>query len=204
MTDSPLAERRAGGRRGGKRERLIGAALDLLHRQGVARTSLAQVAEAADVPLGNVYYYFKTKDDLVRAVIDAHAERVRATFAAYRAAHPDPRDRLKAFAAQIGASGGYAARHGCPMGSLCSELDKREDGGLDQESATLMTLGVDWVREQFQLLGHSAEDAGDLAVTFISVFQGASLLSNTFRDPGLMSRQAAFLTRWIDDQARAG
>ena len=64
MTDSSVHDR------GGKRERLVASAGDLLHRQGVMATTLAQVAEAADVPPGNVYYYFKTKDDLVRAVID--------------------------------------------------------------------------------------------------------------------------------------
>ena len=67
MTDSTVPDR------GGKRERLVASAGDLLHRQGVAATTLAQVAEAADVPAGNVYYYFKTKDDLVRAVIEDRA-----------------------------------------------------------------------------------------------------------------------------------
>jgi TetR/AcrR family transcriptional regulator, transcriptional repressor for nem operon len=31
--------------------------------KGVERTTLADVAQAADVPVGNVYYYFKTKDE---------------------------------------------------------------------------------------------------------------------------------------------
>ena len=56
--------------RPGKRERLINSAAELLHRQGVQRTTLAQIAEHADVPPGNVYYYFKTFAELVDAVID--------------------------------------------------------------------------------------------------------------------------------------
>jgi TetR/AcrR family transcriptional repressor of nem operon len=47
--------------RPGKRERLLGAAADLLYRQGVEKTTLADIAQAADVALGNIYYYFKTK-----------------------------------------------------------------------------------------------------------------------------------------------
>src|SRR6266851_10371358 len=86
MTDSPA--------RGGKRARLVASALDLLYRQGVARTTLADVAEAADVPIGNVYYYFKTKDALVEAVIDAHADSLRAMFASFER-HHDPRARLR-------------------------------------------------------------------------------------------------------------
>ena len=45
-----------------KRDRLILAARDLIHSQGVERTTLADVADASGVPFGKVYYYFKTKN----------------------------------------------------------------------------------------------------------------------------------------------
>ena len=41
--------------RPGKRERLVAAATKLLHQQGIERTTLADIANAADVPAGNVY-----------------------------------------------------------------------------------------------------------------------------------------------------
>ena len=55
----------------GKRERLVTSAREAIHHQGVEATTLADIAQAADVPVGNVYYYFKTKDDLVVAAITA-------------------------------------------------------------------------------------------------------------------------------------
>lgn len=61
-----------------KRERLVAAASRVLHEQGVEKTTLADIARVAEVPLGNVYYYFKTKDRLVEAAIDAHALNFRA------------------------------------------------------------------------------------------------------------------------------
>ena len=67
MTDSPRAP-------AGKRERLIAGASKLVHHNGVAATTLAEIAQAADVPLGNVYYYFKSKDELIRGVVAAHIE----------------------------------------------------------------------------------------------------------------------------------
>ena len=157
MTDSELKPR------AGKRERLVDRACELLHQQGVAGTTLADVAKAADVVVGNIYYYFKTKDDLVHAVIDAHADMIRAAMAAFDR-DPDPRARLKAFARGLAQSGDYASRYGCPHGTLCSELGKR-DGGLDRTSATLMTLYVDWAQQQFRLLGKDERDARELAVT---------------------------------------
>ena len=45
---------------------LLEAANKLVHQQGFNQTTLADIAKAAQVPLGNVYYYFKTKEDIVR------------------------------------------------------------------------------------------------------------------------------------------
>src|SRR5690349_24463219 len=81
---------------GGKRERLVAGALQTLHAQGVESTTLADIAKAADVPVGNVYYYFKTKDDLVDAVITAHADEIKSRLAALEH-HRTPKARLKAF-----------------------------------------------------------------------------------------------------------
>jgi len=178
----------------GKRNRLVASARDLLYRQGVSRTTLAEVAEAADVPLGNVYYYFKTKDELVEAVIDVHADELRAMFASFDQ-HEDPRERLRAFIRSRPQGGEYLARYGCPHGSLCQELSKRT-GQPDGTCATLMAIYVDWSAEQFRLMG-AGEDR-DLAVALIAGVEGAALLSNTFHDPGLMARQARQLERWLD------
>jgi TetR/AcrR family transcriptional regulator, transcriptional repressor for nem operon len=180
-------------RAGGKRERLVEAACGLFHRRGVESTTLAHIAEAADVPLGNVYYYFKAKDDIVRAIIEAHAEHLRATLRAFDR-HRSPRARLLAFTREVAANGPLVAQHGCPQGSLCSELDKRGDD-LADAGATLMRIHVDWAREQFQLMGR--KDAQDLALTLISTIQGASLLANTYRDPGVLTGQTQQLQRWI-------
>ena len=78
-----------------KRSELIRAATLLLHEQGFQRTTLADVAGAADVPLGNVYYYFKSKEALAEAVIASHQAALRERFASWAAAHRDPRMRLR-------------------------------------------------------------------------------------------------------------
>src|ERR1700748_3845130 len=87
MTDSTA-------QRSGKRERLVDSARELIHEHGVQRTTLAEIAQHADVPLGSVYYYFKTKDDLVAAVVDDQAGNVRALLARLDAKQ-SPRARLK-------------------------------------------------------------------------------------------------------------
>src|SRR5215467_16262528 len=127
--------------RPGKRERLVNSAGDLLHRNGVAATTLAQVAEAADVPPGNVYYYFKTKDDLIRAVLDARAYQVNAMLGTLQK-QPSPAARLKALAQQWDEMRELVARYGCPFGTLATELDRRDDG-IDREAAKPIIMILD-------------------------------------------------------------
>jgi TetR/AcrR family transcriptional repressor of nem operon len=183
--------------RSDKRERLVEGARLVLHKQGVEKTTLADIAQAADVPVGNVYYHFKTKDQLVEAAIDAHARDVRAKLASLEQ-HRTPKARLKAFVRMVSEQGDIAARYGCPQGTLCSELDKREDG-LDRVAAKLIQIPIDWVEQQFRAMGR--RDARDLAVALIAAYQGISLLTNTFREPELMVREARRLERWIDSLA---
>lgn len=47
----------------GKRDRLIRAARRSYYQLGAAQSTLKVIAQEAGVPLGNVYYYFPTKDD---------------------------------------------------------------------------------------------------------------------------------------------
>jgi TetR/AcrR family transcriptional repressor of nem operon len=191
MTDSVTVAR------AGKRDRLVEAARDLFHRNGVERTTLADIAKESDVPLGNVYYYFRTKDDFVRAVIDAHADQIRELFRILDR-HRSPRARLIAFTREIAQSGPVVASHGCPLGTLCSELGRRGDD-LSDAAATLMRLRVEWASEQFRLMGR--KDATNLGITLVSTIQGAALLANSYRDPAVLTGQTRYLQRWINDLA---
>jgi AcrR family transcriptional regulator len=194
MTDSALEQATAVDRPA-KRERLVAAAIDLLHQQGVERTTLADIAQVADVPVGNVYYYFKTKDDIIAAVIDAQGKQVKSTLALIDSRHRSPKSRLKALLRELGARSETIARYGCPMGSLCSELDKRDEGS-SSIAAPLMRLPIAWAEEQFRSLGR--RDASDLALELLAAYEGSALLANTLRDPDILSKAARRLDRWID------
>ena len=195
MTDSTSGQATATERRPGKRARLIAAAAQLLHEQGIERTTLADIATAADVPVGNVYYYFKAKDDVIAAVIEAHAQEIKTTLANIDAHHRSPKSRLKALVREFTSRSELLAQHGCPLGTLCSELGKRvEPSSL--VVAELMVLPVQWAEEQFRSLGR--EDARDLALDLMAAYEGSALLANTMGDPGILSGAGRRLTHWID------
>jgi TetR/AcrR family transcriptional regulator, transcriptional repressor for nem operon len=195
MTDSTSGQVTAVEPRPGKRERLVAAATQLLHQQGIERTTLADIAKDADVPTGNVYYYFKTKDDVIAAVIEAHVKQIKTSLAFIDAHHRSPKSRLKAFVREFTAQSELVAQHGCPLGTLCSELGKRVmPSGFP--SAELMRLPIEWAEEQFRSLGR--RDAPDLALELLAAYEGSALLANTLRDPKVLSRAARRLDRWID------
>lgn len=191
MTDSPDRRTRASQ----KRRALTAAAARVLHEQGVERTTLADIAKAADVPVGNVYYYFKAKDDLVRAALAEHTSYL-GDLTARLDELDDPRERLKALVDTWVEARETAARRGCPTGTLAVELDKREDGGLDMAAGEVIRRLLDWAAGQFRALGRS--DADDLALTLVAGYQGMSLLANALRDPGVMTREGARLRHWLD------
>ncbi len=191
MTNSPAESKPD------KRQRLVAGAREVIHQQGVEKTTIADIAHAAEVPVGNVYYYFKTKDDLVEAAIDSHVRDIHTLLDSLER-HRTPQARLKGLVRALTDQRDLAAQYGCPLGSLCSELDKRTDG-LDRSCAHLLELPIDWAERQFRDLGR--RDARDLAVALMAAYQGIALLTNTFRDPELMAREARRLDRWIDSLA---
>lgn len=182
--------------RPGKRERLVAAASDLVYRQGVARTTLAEIGQAADVQVGNLYYYFKTKDEIVAAVVQAHREQLEAALADLDRRHRSPKARLKALVDLLVERAAATARHGCRYGTLSSELAKQAEGSDSLGGATLMRTMLDWAERQFRALGR--RDARDLAVELVACYEGTAVLINALGQPELMAGQARRLRKWID------
>jgi len=178
-----------------KRGRVINAAADLIYANGLGKVSLADISEKAGLSLGNLFYYFKAKDSIAEAVI----ARRGAEFEAMRAQwdlEPTPQDRLKAFVAMTAGNRENLARAGCPVGSLCAELGKRE-GALAGQSAQPLRRLLAWTEEQFTAMGLD-EARSALALHLLASLQGISLLANAFRDAALVEREAIFLNNWID------
>src|SRR6201999_4525678 len=180
--------------RPGKRERLIAGACDLFYRQGIAGTTLAHIAEAADVPLGNVYYYFKTKDDIVAAVVEARTEEIRSATAAVQRRHGSPKARLKALVGLLADSRETIADHGCPLGTLCTEL-ANQPGQSPSLTAPLMQTLLDWIAQQFHAIGR--RDARHPAVHLVIAYEGSAVLTNALAQPEVMAREARRLEKWI-------
>jgi AcrR family transcriptional regulator len=92
-------KRAATGRRAGNdtAARIVLAARDLLMTEGYAQFSMRNVAARAGLHLANVQYYYKTREDLVEALLADTGERYRSSYEELRAKAPTDREaRFKA------------------------------------------------------------------------------------------------------------
>lgn len=177
-----------------KRQRLVVTAAKLSYEKGFKNTSLADIASESGVPLGNVYFYFKTKD----AIGDALVDRLTDGLVVLRTSWdelPDPERRLEAFIQMTVDNRDALARSGCPIGTLCAELHK-EGGPLAERAAQIFAGLIEWLTAQFRELGKGRESR-DLAVHLLSALEGASLLTHAFHDTSYAVREAARLKRWL-------
>jgi len=177
-----------------KRDRLIEAAKTLIHQQGFNLTTLADIAQEADVPLGNVYYYFKTKEAIGITVIEKRSADFQASVAKW-ANLDEPSDRLFAYIQYCLEDIEITARYGCSVGGLCQELGKK-GGQLADLAANLLHDTLVWFEEQFKALG-IADKAQEYSLSLLSSIQGIYLLAHTFKDPKIATRQSQILEAWL-------
>lgn len=187
------------GRRSNKREQLVFAARDVIYEQGYANTTLADIASQAEVPLGNVYYYFKTKESLVDAVLADRLARLEANFAeATEAGQGEPLKAIRAYFERALTRKALTSRLGCPYGSLAQELGKQRPDELRGRGRPLLARQLDWVT---QLLSarFAPERARELALEIISRAQGACLLAHALSDPDALDSCFQALFRRLDE-----
>lgn len=176
------------------RREIVDAANRLFYHRGYNQTSFTDIAEAAGIPRGNFYYYFKSKDDILGAVIDARIEQIRAMLADWDAAEPEPRQRLRRFVQMILGAEKDLVRYGCPMGSLNIELGKAQPA-LKAKAKKMFDLFIAWLTQQFGALG--IQPAERLAMDLMARAQGVAVLTQVYADREFLRAQLAAFDDWI-------
>ncbi len=180
-----------------KRDRLVDSAAQLFQQNGLLATSLADIAKHAEIPIGNVYYYFKTKDELALAAIDKRRQQLAEIYAALAENIHDPRERLIALTAYFDKQNVEYAKGGCSIGKIIGDMDVGKDV-VAQTAVQIMADFVAWTGSQFSELGHNAE-AKKHAISFMSAIQGAAVMAKTFQNPEIFSDEMARLVAWIEN-----
>lgn len=182
-----------------KREKILAVARQLIHEKGYKRTTLADIANATHMQLGNLYYYYRAKDALAMEVIEGYGRTFEEQATKWNHLS-DPAERLEAFLSMVLENKDLYARFGCPVGSLSQELSKDEPS-LTEKMNQVIEKKINWFAYQFSKLGF--EDAHDRAISFFAQIQGLILLSNTFQDPAYLDRQIESVRTQLRDSIKS-
>lgn len=119
-----------------RRAKILDAAGALFAKQGIAHTTVRQIADASEIKTGSLYYHFASKDEIAVAIISDYLRDMNATLAAVREQSPTPIATLREF---IIVSFRYAQTHIVPLSIAYKDapylmtIDKREE--LDEHIA---------------------------------------------------------------------
>jgi AcrR family transcriptional regulator len=177
------------------RDHIIEAADQLFYRQGYEHTSFSDIAQAVQLSRGNFYFHFKSKDEILNAVIAVRLAGTKKLLERWELEATRPEDRIRSFIQLLIANKEPIQRYGCPVGTLCSELAKLQHAS-QPEASKLFALFRTWLRRQFTLLGRAA-DADALAMHLLARSQGVATLANAFRDERFIKYEVEQMCDWL-------
>jgi AcrR family transcriptional regulator len=175
---------------------IVDSARKLFYEHGYDGTSFTQIVDATGLFRGNIYHYFKSKDDILEAVVERYLDDYRALLKLWEKKHTDPKLRLHAFVDMVAGRKAELVEYGCPIGSLNTELgkDRRE---LQHVARALFELFREWLAARFGELGYR-QDADARALHLLGRAQGIAVISHVYRDKTFLAREVGQLKEWID------
>lgn len=178
----------------GNRQRIVNAADQLFYQRGYNQTSFQDISDATGIPRGNFYYYFKTKDEILNAVVDSRIEDISGMLSRCESETDNPVERLLLFNDILITNSDNLLQSGCPVGSLSTELAKDSDA-LQEKSTEIFTLLRQWISQQFEASGLAC--AEDLSMDLLAKMQGASVMACAFKDMDYIQRSHNEINEWI-------
>src|SRR5437588_8888273 len=144
-----------------KRSRLVSAAVGLAYQNGFGGTSLADIAREAKVPLGNVYYYFKTKDEIGEAIVELRLAELSAQRQRWHEGG-SPKDRLCACVQGVFENKDCLAQRGSRSGRFAPSSTRGAARSPPERPRSSLNT---WpgIESQFRALG-KGKDSNGLAV----------------------------------------
>lgn len=178
------------------RDTIVTAADRLFYERGFEHTSFADVAGVVGISRGNFYYHFKSKDQILNAVIERRLADRRAMLGQWAAEGLTPKQRIASFIRILLVNETKIRAYGCPIGTLFSELSKLGHAGEDG-ARRLFDLFRVWLRQQFHKMGRR-HDADDLAMHILARSQGIATLANAYPDEDFLENEVRLMLAWLD------
>jgi AcrR family transcriptional regulator len=167
------------------RERLLDAASELFYDHGVHTVGIDAIIDHAGVAKASLYNTFGSKEELVRAYLEARYEARRETMLAAMEMYEDPKGKLLAVFNVLATTVRQPGFRGCAFANASAESERDSAAADVTRKVRAWLLRV--MTEQVTALG--ATDPGRLARQLTLLFDGA--LAQARLDQGLAAATAA-------------
>jgi TetR/AcrR family transcriptional regulator, transcriptional repressor for nem operon len=178
---------------GGKRERLVDAALKLMLGRGYWGTTIEEICTSAQASKGSVFHHFANKEQLALEALDSFVAGVMEHFRSIAASPAQGAERLMILCdAMIELARVESAANGCLLATITMETNINE-GALAQRCARYFEIWCAMLEEQFErALAEHAQPlpvtAAQLAEFCVSLFEGALILARARQDVTVVER----------------
>jgi TetR/AcrR family transcriptional repressor of nem operon len=188
------------------RDRILAAATELIHQRGYKATGVAEIVAASGVPKGSFYFYFASKEELGRVLLQRYREKQSEELARIFPEDAEAIPTIRAFfegAVRMQVDAG--CKSGCLLGNLAAEITESEELRKELEG-TLHDLqqalagAVSRGQSRGELSADFAPEAA--ADFFLSVFEGSILLAKARRDPKALEASLSMLARYLETLRR--
>lgn len=161
------------------KERILKAGAQIVQDKGFSGAGLAEILNAADVPKGSFYYYFKSKEDFGLCLIDYFAARLKEMRAAFaKDVESSSIGRIRSIMKRQAESfQKNDFKGGCPIGNLAQEMGDQNPKFREKLDAAFsdmkneMALLLEQARENGEI--PASIDAGETADFIITYWEGA-------------------------------
>ena len=176
-------------------KQIIEAADLLFYQQGFENTSFSNIAELVKISRGNFYHHFKSKDEILNAVIEYRLENTRQMLDQWESENENPQDRIQSFINILLMNMEKIKNYGCPVGTLCSELAKLQHPAQMVAHQHFSVFRV-WLTQQFEQM-HLSQNADDLAMHVLSWSQGVATLAHVYQDERFIQLEITQISNWL-------
>jgi len=177
------------------RDYIVESADQLFYQQGFQHTSFSDIADKVKISRGNFYYHFKSKDEILDAVINLRLTNTQKMLEQWESNGKTPIDRITSFIHILIMNQTKIKLYGCPVGTLSTELTKLNHASKP-ESNKLFELFRDWLCKQFEDLGCKT-DSNKLAMHLLARSQGVATLANAFQDEVFINQEVKHMCDWL-------
>jgi AcrR family transcriptional regulator len=179
------------------RDKIMSAASFLFCNHGFAATGIDAILDRAGTAKATLYHHFRSKEELIAAVLEAEGETWRAWFFGQLAEVGGPaRSRMLAVFDVLEDWFSDPGFYGCPFINAVAEFDTGNDAvrmAAERHKEHLLT----WLKGQAIELG--VPDVGETARSFAILIDGAIVAAQHTRDPSFAGTARRMAEIYLDD-----